>query len=164
MLDMEQQIAEWRHAMAAKIGTDAGVLAELESHLREEIENLVRLGKTPEEAARAAIAKIGTPDKLAPEFAKNAVAWWPIRCVVVGTGLVIVCCLYFISQMAQRGPLDGLLLAHVSCVMVGYLLTYSIGVLLAVLLRCGAWCVTCPSVSRLHGWALSDGLAHWRLA
>jgi hypothetical protein len=129
MLDWEHQIAEWRRGLAAKIGPDASVLAELESHLREDIENLVRLGQTPDEAARAAIAKIGTPDKLAPEFAKNARPWWPIRCVVAGTGLAMVCLLYFISQMAQSGPLDGLLLAHVSSITLGYLLTYAIGIL-----------------------------------
>ncbi len=42
MLDWEQQLAEWRRDLAAKIGPDASVLAELEEHLREEIERLVQ--------------------------------------------------------------------------------------------------------------------------
>lgn len=129
MHDWEQQIADWRRALAAKIGPDAGILAELEGHLREEIDRLVRQGQTPDQAVRAAIAKIGSPENLAPEFAKNAVAWWPIRCVIAGTGLVVAFLLYFMSQAAQRTPLDELLLAHVTCVTIGYLLTYAIGIL-----------------------------------
>ena len=129
MHDGEQQITDWRRALAAKIGPDAGILAELEGHVRDEIDRLVRQGQTPDQAAWAAIAKIGTPEKLAPEFAKNAVAWWPIRCVFVGTALVVAFCLYFFSQAVQRRPLDALLFAHITCVTIGYSLTYAIGIL-----------------------------------
>ena len=110
MLESQQQIASWRRALADKIGPDPNTLDELESHLRDEMDRLVRQGQAPEHAVLAAITKIGTADKLATEFAKVARPWWPIRVVLAGTLLAIVGSLVLIGSWALRGPWDGLLL------------------------------------------------------
>ncbi|HWY88032.1 MAG TPA: cytochrome c biogenesis protein CcsA [Gemmataceae bacterium] len=132
MLEWQQHIVSWRRALADKIGPDANTLDELESHVRDEMDRLVREGQAPEHAVLAAIAKIGTAEKLAMEFAKVARPWWPIRFVLAGAFLSItaflVALLVIISQ-AMRGRWDGLLLTHVATITVGYLFTYGIGVL-----------------------------------
>src|ERR1700676_3344184 len=130
MLEWQQHIISWRRALADKIGPDANTLDELESHLRDAMDRLVREGQAPEEAVLAAIAKIGTADKLAAEFAKVARPWWPIRFVLAGTFLVIAGLLVWIGRSLEaRAAWDGLLLIHVATVTVGYVLTYSIGAL-----------------------------------
>jgi hypothetical protein len=136
MLEWQQHIVSWRRALADKIGPDANTLDELESHLRDEMDRLVRQGQAPEHAVLAAITKIGTAEKLATEFAKVARPWWPIRFVLAGAYLSItaflVALLVIISQ-AMRGRWDGLLLTHVATITVGYLFTYGIGVLVLCL-------------------------------
>ena len=87
---LQKMIAQWRQELAEKIGTDAGVLDELEGHLHEEIDMLIRQGQLPEQAFAMAAAKIGAPNTLAPEFAKLAAPWWPIRAVAFGVLALIV--------------------------------------------------------------------------
>lgn len=48
MPEMEQRIAQWRSNLAETTGCSNEVLDELESHLREEIQQLVRTGHTEE--------------------------------------------------------------------------------------------------------------------
>ena len=129
MLDWEQRVVDWRRLLAEHIGPDPNILDELESHLRDEIDRLVQQGQTPDHAVLAAIARVGTPEKLAVEFAKVARPWWPIRFVLAGTCLAIGGALVLIGLRAAQAPWDGWLLSHVAAVTVGYLLTYSIGML-----------------------------------
>jgi cytochrome c assembly protein len=128
MLDWEQRIAQWRQALAQKLGPDPEILDELESHLRDEIDRLVRQGQVREEAVLSAIAKIGPPEKLAQEFARVARPWWPIRIVLSGTLLAAAGALALVGFRFGQGG-DRLLLVHVAAVTVGYLLSYGIGML-----------------------------------
>src|SRR2546428_2786944 len=70
MPDLEKQIAAWRRQMLAA-GIKAPVLLdELESHLREEIEQQMRLGLSARQAFEVAAQRIGEARALKTEFAK----------------------------------------------------------------------------------------------
>ena len=70
MFDLEQFIADWRRQMlAAGIKTPVP-LEELESHLREEIEQQMKSGLNEQEALNVAVQKIGRTNALKIEFKK----------------------------------------------------------------------------------------------
>jgi hypothetical protein len=70
MFDPEQTIAEWRRQMAAGGIKTPEVLNELESHLREDVEQQGRLGLNAQQAFEVAIQRIGQADVLKAEFGK----------------------------------------------------------------------------------------------
>lgn len=70
MFNLEQSIAEWRRQMAAGGIKDSDVLAELESHLREDVERRMRDGATAEQAFHEAVIQVGAVEQLQPEFGK----------------------------------------------------------------------------------------------
>ena len=72
MFDLEQSIADWRRQMLAAGIKSPAPLAELENHLREEIERQVKSGLSLDEpeAFNFAIQKIGPASALKNEFAK----------------------------------------------------------------------------------------------
>jgi hypothetical protein len=70
MFDLEQSISKWRRQMlAAGIGTPVP-LEELENHLREEIEQRIKSGKTVPLAFETAVQEIGKANMLKAEFEK----------------------------------------------------------------------------------------------
>ena len=70
MFNLEQSIADWRQQMLAA-GIETPVpLEELESHLREDVEQQMRSGFSEQEAFGSAIKKIGQPRLLKIEFQK----------------------------------------------------------------------------------------------
>jgi hypothetical protein len=70
MFDLEKAIAEWRRRMLAAGISAPESLDELESHLREEIEERMRLGLDAQRAFEAAVERVGQPSALGAEFAK----------------------------------------------------------------------------------------------
>jgi hypothetical protein len=71
MFNLEQAIVEWRQQMlAAGIKTPVP-LEELESHLREEIEELMKSGLSDQQAFEATLLQIGQGQELQTEFAKE---------------------------------------------------------------------------------------------
>jgi hypothetical protein len=125
---VEKSIAQWRQALADKIGNEPNLLDELESHLRDELDRQAKAGQPPELAFQSTITKIGAPDTLAQEFAKVAAPWWPIRAVAAGVLLTIVFSMILLG-VRLRSSADGWLIVHVMSITAGYLLTYGIGVL-----------------------------------
>jgi hypothetical protein len=70
MFNLEQSIAEWRQQMlAAGIKTPVP-LEELEIHLREEIEQQMKLGLSGQDAFNSTVQKIGEAGLLKAEFKK----------------------------------------------------------------------------------------------
>ena len=70
MFDLEQAVADWRRQMlAAGIKTPVP-LEELESHLREDVEQRMRSGLSTQQAFGIAIKKIGQAPELKMEFKK----------------------------------------------------------------------------------------------
>jgi len=70
MFDLDQAIAEWRRQMAAEGLKSREVLDELESHLRDEIEQQDLAGASREQAFENAVQQIGCAAALEGEFAK----------------------------------------------------------------------------------------------
>lgn len=68
--DVEQQIAAWREYVSARdaIATD---IAELEGHLRDQIEGLEASGLSPDEAFLVSVKRMGRLDELSREFARE---------------------------------------------------------------------------------------------
>ena len=70
MPDLEQQIADWRSEMlAARLSPDD--VAELESHLRDDIDQQLRSNRDAQSSFNAAIQRLGETAKLRTEFRKT---------------------------------------------------------------------------------------------
>lgn len=70
MFDLEQSIAEWRRQMLAAGIHAPAPLEELESHLREDVENQMRSGAGAQQAFETTVVQIGQTGVLQTEFAK----------------------------------------------------------------------------------------------
>ncbi len=68
MCDLEQSIAEWRRQMLAAGIKRPVPLEELESHLRDEVEQQMRAGLTEQNAFEAAVRRLGHARALKDEF------------------------------------------------------------------------------------------------
>jgi len=55
VFDLEQALSKWRKAHRRMASIEDGDMAELESHLRDEVERLVKAGRTEEEAFAEAV-------------------------------------------------------------------------------------------------------------
>jgi hypothetical protein len=78
MFDLDQAITEWREQMLAAGIKSPVPLEEMESHLRDNVERQMASGMAAEPAFRAAVARIGHPDRLRSEFAKAASPKWAL--------------------------------------------------------------------------------------
>jgi len=68
MHDFEGRIGAWREQALAALDGDADAVAELESHLRQSLDE--RAALPPDEAWAAAVSRLGDLEKLKREFAK----------------------------------------------------------------------------------------------
>jgi hypothetical protein len=71
MFNLDQAILEWRRQVIDAGIKRAVLLEELESHLRQDVEQQMQLGWTAQEAFEVAVARIGRADELKREFAKG---------------------------------------------------------------------------------------------
>lgn len=71
MFDVEKAIEEWQKILRKNEALEDGYIAELESHLREEIDNLIRKGASGEEAFKAAVRNIGQAEIIGGEYYKT---------------------------------------------------------------------------------------------
>jgi hypothetical protein len=131
MFDLNQQIARWKRDFAANGTCSTDELEELESHLREEIATLLAAGLAHEEAFAKSVARIGEPDAVCSEFAKNerrsfgdllAIRGNTVMVVLVGLAAVAI----GIAVGIQRG--DALLGAHLSSVTFAYVVPFLLAV------------------------------------
>jgi len=70
MFNLKEAITNWRRQMIAGGIKTPGVLDELESHLREDIDQQIKAGLTEESAFVVAIKRLGKSDALYQEFDK----------------------------------------------------------------------------------------------
>jgi len=70
MFDLESQIRKWRRHVQSAGSLDAQHVEELESHLRDSIDELTGRGVSVEEAFIVSIHRMGDADELKHEFAK----------------------------------------------------------------------------------------------
>jgi putative ABC transport system permease protein len=71
MFDLEKAIRQWRKELRKNEALEDGYIAELEAHLREEIENQTSQGISEEEAFEKAIAAVGDVEGIGAEFYKT---------------------------------------------------------------------------------------------
>ena len=77
MFDLEIQIHSWSDHLRAHGNFTEADIHELESHLRDEIEDLVAAGLTPDESFLISVKRLGNLDAVSHEFAKvNTESLW----------------------------------------------------------------------------------------
>jgi hypothetical protein len=88
MFNLEKSINEWKKSLRQSPAFEDGHIAELESNLRDEVEDLIRRGKIPEDAFAEALATACRPAKLGAEYIKaqsprrsGRASWEPPRFV-----------------------------------------------------------------------------------
>ena len=129
MHNLEKRIAEWRKTVMAARGVGDETLDELETHLRETVEQLVRSGMAEPEAFQKAVAQLGGASTIASEFRKLEPTWLPVK-LVIGFGIVLtLAMLVFVIIRFGAGRMNLLLAFHVFFVSLGYATTFLIGAL-----------------------------------
>jgi hypothetical protein len=151
MHDLEKLIAEWRKSAAKNI--NAETLDELDTHLRETTERLVRSGMNLSDAFRRALTELGNLPKIASEFRKlNEPLWFPVRLAIGAMALTVllalVAAIFITERRSDSTQSNVLLAAHVFAVTLGYTLTLLIGGLGICFVS--QRCVEDFSTSRLH--------------
>ncbi len=71
MFNLDKAIQNWKRELRSNPAFEDGDIAELESHLRDEVRELTARGLTEEEAFHKAVADIGEPRPIAEELHKN---------------------------------------------------------------------------------------------
>ena len=130
MHNLEQLVAEWRKTMMAARAVSHETLDELENHLRENVEQLLRSGMTEPEAFEHAVAQLGGARMIASEFRKlDQSTWLPVK-LVIGFGLMLaVATMIFVIARLDAGRMNFLLAGHVFAVTLGYGTTFLVGAL-----------------------------------
>jgi len=90
MFDREQAIADWRRKLTAAGIWALDALDELESHLRDDVDALLRTGIAEQQAFETAVARIGNVQTLEGEFNRE----YKIKDAV----LLVVMILYFLAS------------------------------------------------------------------
>ncbi len=70
MFDLETQINSWRDHLRARGNFTETDIRELESHLRDEIDDLTSAGLSPDEAFLISVKRLGNADAISNEYAK----------------------------------------------------------------------------------------------
>lgn len=131
MPEREQLIAGWRRNLAETTGCTNEVLDELESHLRDELQQLLQAGHSEERAFALAASRMGHPRALATEFAKVAEApvWLPARWATFAVIVLAALLVGFLLSRWQDGRLESLVAAHVGAITLGYSISLLVGTL-----------------------------------
>ena len=91
MFDLETAIAEWRRQMLATGIKRPAPIEELESHLREEIEQRINSGFSTQRAFELSVQHLGHAEMLQVEFKKSrggreSYEWWVAHLIIFGAG------------------------------------------------------------------------------
>jgi hypothetical protein len=131
MPEREELIARWRRNLAETTGCTNEVLDELESHLRDELQQLLQAGHSEEQAFALATSRLGPPRALATEFAKVAepASWLPVRVATFAATILAALLVGFLLLRWQEGRLELLLATHVGAVTLGYSISLLAGTL-----------------------------------
>jgi hypothetical protein len=128
MHDLEKLIAEWRKSAAKN--ANAETLDELETHLRETTEQLVRSGMNLSDAFQRAVAELGAMPRISSEFKKlDEPLWLPVKLTIGVTAVLALALAVFAGTHLGSGRSSILLTAHIFTVTLGYSLTLLIGAL-----------------------------------
>jgi hypothetical protein len=131
MPEREELIAHWRRNVAETTGCPNEVLDELESHLREALQQLVQAGHSEGQAFALAAARLGHPRALATEFAKVAepASWLPVRLATFAAVVLAALLVGYLLARWQDDRLELLLAVHVGAITLGYSASLLVGTL-----------------------------------
>jgi hypothetical protein len=130
MHNLETLIAEWRKTMMAAPKVSPETLDELENHLRENVDQLVRSGMTKPIAFQRAVTELGGAPAIGLEFQKlDQCVWLPVK-VITGIGVLVALAMSILLLVRfNTGRLSFLLASHVFTVTLGYTATFLVGAL-----------------------------------
>ena len=104
-------------------------IRELESHLRDAVQERLKTEASAEAAWRAAVAQLGTPDVIAAEYGKLPPCaiwhWWPAKVVLAGYLLSCLGLCSLVFRIAGGPKADPLLAAHVLILTFGYVIGFA---------------------------------------
>ncbi len=104
MFNLNDQMSKWRSSLAESQTLETPDMDELESHLREEIEHLMALKLSQEEAFYVARHRLGDTGSLAEEFAKiNGSVLWSKRLFWAAVGLFSYIVATYAAKCASAG-------------------------------------------------------------
>src|SRR5215470_6307324 len=147
MHNLEKLITDWRKSAAKNV--NAETLDELETHLRETTEQLVRSGMNLSDAFQRAVAQLGAMPKISSEFQKlDEPLWLPIKLAIGATVLLALGVAIFVIVRLDANRSSLLLATHIFTVTLGYSLTLLIGGLGICFVS--QRCLRDFSTSRLH--------------
>lgn len=131
MPEREELIAQWRRNLAETAGCPDEVLDELESHMRDELHQLVQAGHSEGQAFALAASRLGHPRALATEFAKAAAPafWLPVRVALFASVALVALLIGYLLARWQDGRLESLLAVHVGAITLGYSAALFAGIL-----------------------------------
>jgi hypothetical protein len=130
MHNLEKRIAEWRKTMTARPAVHHETLEELENHLRETVDELVRSGTPEAEAFQLAVAQLGRAPMIASEFQKlNQGTWLPVRVITCLGAVGALALAILLLARFDAGRTSFLLASHVFLVTLGYSTTFLLGAL-----------------------------------
>ena len=126
MRDLEKRIEQWRREMRAKLSCEA--VEELETHLRESIEEFISSGRNELEAFQLASKRIGNAGEINSEFEKSQTTWWAIKVATIAAVAVALSASVVAVMIARRGgALNWVLAFHVLSVTAGYIGVFLVG-------------------------------------
>src|SRR5438045_9758595 len=99
MHKLEELISEWRKSAATNVSAET--LDELEMHLRDTTEQLVRSGMNPPDAFQRALVDLGNMPRLASEFRKlDQPLWLPFKLAIGVTALLaLILAIFLIARL-----------------------------------------------------------------
>jgi len=104
MFNLNEQINKWRSNLAQSQTLGSSDIDELESHLREEIENLTDLKLSNEEAFLIATHRLGSTESLAEEYEKiNRSSIFRRRLSLMITGILAYLLATYFAIAASKG-------------------------------------------------------------
>ncbi|MFC2168045.1 ABC transporter permease [Acidobacteriota bacterium] len=71
MFELERAIQQWKKSLWKNEALEDGYIVELESHLRDEIDHLLKNGKTEEQAFKTALPAVGETGPIASDYYKT---------------------------------------------------------------------------------------------
>ena len=147
MHDLEKLIAQWRKSATKNV--NAETLDELETHLRETTEQLVRSGMNLPDAFQRAVTELGAMPSISSEFRKlDEPLWLPVKLAIGATALLALVLAVFVIVRLDSSRSNLLLATHIFTVTLGYTLILLIGGLGICFVS--QRCLEDFSTSRLH--------------
>jgi hypothetical protein len=129
MHNLETLIDEWRKAASRSVSAE--LMEELESHLRENTEELVRAGMDVPDAFERAVTELGSVAAISSELRKiEEPLWLPAKLAIGMTAVVSIIGVALAGVVfARLGPgiSSSLLAAHSVAITLGYSLTLLLG-------------------------------------